>query len=288
MDELCTRRACSFGIAAREYALHRPGYPKQAVLWSLAPLRSTPTSRAGGGSARAGAPPVRGRVLDLAAGTGKLTEALLRCGVPAAAVLAVEPDAAMRAELCRQLPQVSAVAGSAERIPAGSATLDAVLVGQAFHWFDPDRALGEIARVLRPGGVLALLGSVEDDSVGWVAELMVASQARRAAGNAGRGFAELPAHPAFAAPLRRRFRWRWPRTIDSLLQTVATYSWALISEPHQRDTALAEIRDYLQRNPASCGGAFELPMQTLVVRTVRIGSTGSTGGTGGTGRTSPG
>jgi SAM-dependent methyltransferase len=269
VEELCTRRACSFGLAAREYALHRPGYPKRAVLWSLQPLRSTPTGAAGGGSVRTGAPLVRCRVLDLAAGTGKLTEALLRCGVPASAVLAVEPDAAMRAELCRQLPQVSAVAGTAERIPAGTGTLDAVLVGQAFHWFEPDRALAEIARVLRPGGVLALLGSVEDDSVRWVAELIVASQARQAAGNAGRGFAELPVHPAFAAPVRRRFRWRWPRTIDSLLQTVGTYSWALISEPHQRDIALAEIRDYLQRHPVSRGGAFELPMQTLVVRTVR-------------------
>jgi SAM-dependent methyltransferase len=272
VDELCTRRACSFGLAAREYARHRPGYPKQAVLWSLQPLRSTPTGAASGGSAHAGALPVRSRVLDLAAGTGKLTEALLRCGVPAEAVLAVEPDPAMRAELGRQLPQVSAVAGTAERIPAGTGTLDAVLVGQAFHWFDPDRALAEIARVLHPGGVLALLGSVEDDSVRWVAELMVASQARQAAGNAGRGFAELPAHPAFAPPVRRRFRWRWSRTIDSLLQTVGTYSWALVSEPHQRDVALAEIRDYLQRHPVTRGGAFELPMQTLVVRTVRTGT----------------
>jgi SAM-dependent methyltransferase len=251
VDELHAGRARSFGSVAAAYAQHRPDYPNQAVAWALESLTN-------------GA-----RVLDLAAGTGKLTKAMLRCGVPATAVLAVEPDDRMRAELSRQLPEIAVRAGSAEQIPAAEGTMDAVLVGQAFHWFAPDRALGEIARVLRPGGVLAALSNVEDDSVGWVAELTGAAQADRPVGSVGRGFAEVPEHPAFGGSQQRRFRWHWPRTIDSLVETVSTHSWALVSVPDQRAAALVAIRRFLEAHPATRDGAFELPMQTLVLRKTR-------------------
>ncbi len=236
---------------ATEYALHRPDYPDEAVAWALASL------------------PNVGRVLDLGAGTGKLTAAIVRCGVPTAAVLAVEPDDGMRAELSRQLPEIATLCGSAERIPAEDGAVDAVLVGQAFHWFDPDRALPEIARVLRPGGVLAAIGNIEDDSVGWVAELTAAAQTARSVGGIGPGFDGLPTYPAFDKPTQRRFSWRWPRTIDSLLATVSTHSWALVSRPDERAAALAAIRRFLEHHPATRRGAFELPMQTLVQRATR-------------------
>ncbi|MGH3899687.1 MAG: class I SAM-dependent methyltransferase [Pseudonocardiaceae bacterium] len=254
MDDLHARRAASFGSVATEYAMHRPDYPDQAVAWALAPL--------GGG--------FRGfRVLDLGAGTGKLTASILRCGTPPAAVIAVEPDDGMRAELSRRLPEIATLRGSAERIPAEDAIVDAVLVGQAFHWFDPDRALPEIARVLRPGGVLAAIGNAEDDSVGWVAELTEMAQAARPVGSTGRGFADVPEHPAFGKPEQRQFRWRWPRTIDSLLGTTSTHSWALVSSPQERATALWAIRRFLEQHPATRDGSFELPMQTLVRRAAR-------------------
>jgi len=86
-------------------------------------------------------------------------------------VTAVEPDAQMVAELRRRQPDVPAAVGRAEAIPLPDDSVDAVLVGTAFHWFDTDRALPEIARVLRPGGVLATLYNQIDDSVPWVAEL---------------------------------------------------------------------------------------------------------------------
>lgn len=101
------------------------------------------------------------RVLDLGAGTGKLTRALAATG---AEVVAVEPDAAMRAALPEALD------GRAEAIPLGDGSVDAVTVGQAFHWFDPEPALAEIARVLRPGGGLALVWNERDESIHWVAE----------------------------------------------------------------------------------------------------------------------
>ncbi|MGH3801173.1 MAG: class I SAM-dependent methyltransferase [Pseudonocardiaceae bacterium] len=251
VDDLHARRAASFGSVATEYALHRPDYPDEAVAWALASV------------------PHDGTVLDLGAGTGKLTAAILRCGVPTAAVLAVEPDDGMRAELCRRLPEIAVLRGSAERIPADEGAVDAVLVGQAFHWFDPDRALPEIARVLRPGGVLAAIGNVEDDSVGWVAELAEATQAARPAETIGPGFADMPEHPAFGKPEQRQFRWRWPRTIDSLLETTSTHSWALVSSPQERAAALAAIRRFLEQHPATRDGTFELPMQTLVQQTTR-------------------
>jgi SAM-dependent methyltransferase len=244
-------RARCFGSVAASYAQHRPDYPEQAVAWALGSL------------------PDSARVLDLAAGTGKLTEAILRCGIPAAAVLAVEPDDRMRTQLSHLLPAVRVRFGTAEQIPADDGAVHAVLVGQAFHWFDPDQALSEIARVLRPGGVLAALGNTEDDSVGWVTELTAAAQAQRSAGMAGCGFADLPEHPAFNDPQRRGFRWRWPRTVDSLLDTVSTHSWAVTTAPDQRAATFAAIRRFLETHPSTRDGSFELPMQTLVLRTTR-------------------
>jgi SAM-dependent methyltransferase len=252
-EELLARRARSFGSVAARYAQHRPGYPDQAVMWALDSL------------------PANGRVLDLAAGTGKLTEAILRCGVPAAAVLAVEPDGEMRAQLSQLLPAVEVRSGTAEQIPAGDGVVDAVMVGQAFHWFDAARALGEIARVLRPGGVLAALGNAADESVDWVAELVLTAEAPRPSGIVGCGFAELPGHPAFDNPQQREFGWNWPRTIDSLLDTISTHSWAVTSPPDQRAASFAAIRRFLHAHPRTRDGSFQLPMCTRVARVTRRG-----------------
>ena len=142
----------SFCAAAAAYAEHRPGYAEAAVQWALEPVRDRQ--------------PVR--VADIGAGTGKLTATL--AGLDAE-VTAVEPDPQMLGELRRAMPAVRSVPGSAEEIPLPDASLDAVLAGQAMHWFDMDRALPEIARVLRPGGVLAGLWNVDDDRVGWVARV---------------------------------------------------------------------------------------------------------------------
>ena len=135
MSESRSRRARSFGSVADLYREARPGYPLAAVEWALehAPGRD---------------------VLDLAAGTGKLTEVIASAG---ARVTAVEPLEQMRRELARTVPAATLLSGSAEQIPLADGAVDAVLVGQAFHWFDQPRALDEIARVLRPGGVVGLL-----------------------------------------------------------------------------------------------------------------------------------
>src|SRR4051794_24136233 len=119
-------RARSFGSQASDYAEHRPDYPVDGIRWALAGAAGEPRA-----------------VLDLAAGTGKLTAGLIALGL---AVTAVEPDAGMLAELSRRIPGVPVLEGTAERIPLPDSSVDAVLVGQAFHWFDVPKALTEIAR----------------------------------------------------------------------------------------------------------------------------------------------
>ncbi len=244
------RRAAAFGAVAAAYAEHRPGYPDEAV------------DRALGGPAA--------HVVDLAAGTGKLTEALLRRR-GTAAVTAVEPDAAMLDELRARLPTVRALAGTAEAIPLPGASADAVVVGTAWHWFDPPRALAEIARVLRPGGVLAALWNDEDPTVDWVTGYHAEAVRGRPVGEEppGAGRDEIPPHPAFGPVERWEVRHGVPTTVDGLLATLATHSWALVSEPADRDAAFARIRAYLSGRPETASGAFTLPLVTTVLRALR-------------------
>jgi SAM-dependent methyltransferase len=127
----------AFSRAAAEYERGRPSWPP-AIL-DLLPVQRDAT------------------VLDLGAGTGKLTHTLVD---RYAHVIAVEPLDELRAILARRLPGAEVRAGAAEAIPLDDASVDAVFAGQAFHWFANDAAVAEIARVLRPGGVLALLWNV--------------------------------------------------------------------------------------------------------------------------------
>jgi ubiquinone/menaquinone biosynthesis C-methylase UbiE len=140
--------ARSFGSVADAYDRGRPGYPPEAAAWLV------------------GDEPVT--VLEIGAGTGKLTEALVALGHD---VHATDPDDAMLAVLRTRLPDVSTSVASAEELPAADASYDVVVAGQAFHWFDHDRALPEIARVLRPGGQLALVWNQRDEQIPWVRKL---------------------------------------------------------------------------------------------------------------------
>lgn len=137
-----------FGKVAESYDRGRPTYPREAVEWLVG---TAPRS-----------------VLELGAGTGKLTRMLVELGHD---VHATDPDEAMLAVLRRNLPDVRAGVGSAERIPASDLSYDVVVVGQAFHWFDLDKALPEISRVLTPGGTLALAWNQRDESIPWVRKL---------------------------------------------------------------------------------------------------------------------
>lgn len=240
-------RARSFGSRARSYAEHRPDYPADGVRWAL----------------DAATRPVR-EVLDLAAGTGKLTAGLLPLGFT---VTAVEPDDGMRTELSQQFPQVTALAGTAEKIPLPDSSVDAVLVGQAFHWFDRSVALAEIARVLRPGGAIGALWNGEDAGVEWVAGLMAVT------GTSVRGVTSadlwVPEHPLFEPFEVTVFPHTHRRTIDSLAETFGTHSRMLVIPLDERETVLARIRSYLAARPETAGGEFDMPLRTRVVRATR-------------------
>jgi ubiquinone/menaquinone biosynthesis C-methylase UbiE len=253
------RHGSSFGTAAAAYAEHRPDYAQAAIRWALEPV-----------SARH---PLR--VIDLAAGTGKLTASLVSLG---AEVTAVEPDPDMLAELRRQLPAVHAVPGHAEDIPLPDACADAVLAGQAMHWFDIDRAMPEIARVLTPGGVLAGLWNVDDDRVGWVAEFAEMSKRKasitllRWRESGARSWQERLTEASsglFHAAQATEFDHGQPRTADSLLATIATHSNFLVMEETERAALLGQVRDFLHAQPETSSGDFVLPMITVAARAVR-------------------
>ena len=212
------------------------------------------------------------RVIDLGAGTGILTEVLTGLG---ADVTAVEPDEAMRAEFRRRLPTARLLAGSAEHIPVPDGSADAVLCGQALHWFDLDRALPEIARVLTGGGVLAGLWNNDDDRVEWVAGLQAATEgttspalsARRAEAAALQAARFEPR--SFTAPERAEFPNSQRCTADSLVAVFATHSKLLVMSPPERERVLAQASDYLRSRPETSAGEFTLPLVTLVLRTTR-------------------
>lgn len=245
-----TERARSFGPVAAAYAEHRPDYPAAAVEWAIGPM------------------PQPRRVLDLGAGTGILTASL---ATRAASVVAVDPDAGMLAELQHRLPGVEVRLGDAEAIPLPDSAVDAVIVGQAFHWFDPDAAMPEIARVLRQGGVLAALWNSDDDDLEWVAGYHeVASRDRPVPGvPRGEDRPDLPEHDAFTGQERRSFPHSQRLTVDGLIAVLGTHSWALVSEEAARAATYDRIRTYLATRPETSAGEFELPLVTTALRALR-------------------
>jgi SAM-dependent methyltransferase len=252
------RRGSSFGAVAQAYAEYRPDYPEAAVRWALQPAGTE----------------VNGlRVLDLGAGTGKLTAVLAELG---AVVTAVEPDAAMLAELRRRYPRVLALHGSAETIPLPDASVDAVLCGQSMHWFDMDRAVPEIARVLVPGGPLAGMWNADDDRVEWVNEMQSVaggaaspSLTRRRAEAVHFGVHQFGT-TFFGAVERGEFTHGQAYTADSLVALIATHSQVLVMPDEERSVRLAGISSFLAGRPETASGEFTLPMVTAVVRSVRL------------------
>jgi SAM-dependent methyltransferase len=246
--------ASSFGAAAAAYAEHRPDYAQAAVCWALEPAPGP-------------------RVLDLGAGTGKLTATLVALG---AEVIAVEPDPAMLTELRRTLPAVRALPGSAEAILLPDASVDAVLAGHALHWFDMAVAGPEIARVLVPGGILAGLWNVIDNRVEWVAGLervsgsaAIGPRDTLSAWRAETANAHLPTNGQvgqFGSPEQAEFPHGQRCTADSLVAKIATHAGLLVMPEQEQQSTLGRIRAFLASRPETARGEFALPMLTGVLR----------------------
>jgi SAM-dependent methyltransferase len=235
VDQAWADRRTSFGSAVAAYTMGRPSYPAEAVRWAL-PDQAT-------------------RVLDLAAGTGKLTQTLLEIGVD---VVAVEPLDEMRAELPAS---VTALAGSAEDIPLPDESVDAVVVGQAYHWFDPPRALPQMRRVLRPGGRIGLFWNTLDDSVPWVNELAAIIEAEERASF----IAATPDPPyssvdGLADPERHLFPHSEKYDADRLDGYIVSRSQTILMNAERREQMLARVHDVL---PSS---EFDLPLVLVAWR----------------------
>ncbi len=188
-------------------------------------------------------------------------------------MIAMEPDPAMLAELRSRLPNVTSQPGKAEDIPLPDASVDAVLCGQAAHWFNMDLALPEIARVLTPGGVFAGLWNVDDDREPWVAGLARECDASRTLSEwrssshswiaTNRGSAE------FDPVEQAEFEHGQMRTADSMVALIATHSRQLVMDPVELTQQLERARAYLRSRPETARGEFRLPMMTGVLRSVR-------------------
>jgi SAM-dependent methyltransferase len=237
-------QARSFGAAADVYERGRPPYPPEALDWLL--------------------PPGARRVLDLGAGTGKLTRQLVRRGLD---VVAAEPSDGMRRELRRAVPGARALAGSAEQIPLRDGTVDAVLAAQAWHWVDPARAVPEVARVLSPGGTLGLMWNIRDEREPWVARLgRLIHKAPEQEGYSTRPVVG----PPFAPVERFDVEWTYHLTAPALLDMVASRSYVITSPPERREAILASVRDLLETDPALAGRPdIALPYVTRCSRTRR-------------------
>ena len=247
--------AQGFERAADAYERGRPGYPEPAVAWLAEAL--------GIGHGLA--------VVDLAAGTGKLTRQLLPFG---AELVAVEPVAGMRARLATALPGVRVETGTAEALPLGDGVADAVVVGQAFHWFDGARALAEIHRVLRPGGGLGLIWNVRDESVPWVAELTRIIEPYR--GDVPR-YLSGRWREAFAAtslfqPLRQHSFSHAQRGDRAMVRDrMGSVSFVASLDEAVQAGVLAELDELLDNHPALRGRpTVTLPYRTDVFWTFRV------------------
>jgi SAM-dependent methyltransferase len=186
----------------------------------------------------------------------------------------------MLTELRRALPAVRALTGSAEAIPLPDASVDAVLAGNALHWFDMNVAGPEIARVLAPGGILAGLWNVMDNRVDWVAGL------ERVSGSAAIGARDtlsswraatadmhLPNTglvAQFGSPEQAEFPHGQRRTADSLVATIATRAGMLVMPEQEQEATLGRIRAFLASRPETARGEFTLPMLTGVLRVRRL------------------
>ncbi|MEO8290531.1 MAG: methyltransferase domain-containing protein [Gaiellaceae bacterium] len=249
VDAIHEAAARGFELAPVSYEAGRPPYPQPAVDRLVEELGIGPGHR----------------VLDLAAGTGKLTRLLVGAG---AEVVAVEPVAAMRAALSSSLPQVEALDGTAESIPLPAASVDAVAVAQAFHWFDGDAALAEIHRVLRPGRRLGLIWNIKDESVDWIEGLGGIMESYR--GDAPRvasgAWKEAFDRTTLFSPLQRaRFSFVHEADADTVVARVTSVSFIAALPPAAYAAVVARVRHLLVTHPDTRGrSTFGLPYRTGV------------------------
>lgn len=239
-------RSTSFSSGADVYARVRPTYPADAVDWMV--------------------PPAAAQALDLGAGTGLLTRRLVERGLD---VVAVDASRPMLDELTTALPDVTTHVGTAEDLPLPDASVDAVVVGQAWHWFDEARASTEIARVLRPGGTLAVVWNVRDERIDWVGRfgeiLHTGDQLQRAQSAGAPALGD-----AFGEVEVAEFRWLHHLPTDDLRALAGSRSYLLTLPAPERDQLLQRVDDLVVTHPDLAGTQeIAMPYVTTAYRARR-------------------
>jgi SAM-dependent methyltransferase len=261
-DRRAGERATSFGSAAEDYARYRPAPPAEAALWALA---------------TDGNGPEWGTVVDIAAGTGNLTQHLLPL---AERVIAVDLDPRMLAVLGRRLTRVPRVKAYGEVLPLRSGAADAAVISSAWHWMDHSRFWPELARVLRPGGRFGVVSSGIDRSVEWVGDVLGwrrQSEGESSSpddGNRWRDHRRVQPPPGglFGEVEERTFRLSLPWAVGDLPHLAGSYSHMLVLPEEERRAMRAEVAARAARRPELAGSAIiELPIRTHVWRATRTG-----------------
>jgi SAM-dependent methyltransferase len=240
--------ATGFAQGAGDYVRGRPDYPPDIIGW----LRDSLGLQAGMSAA------------DLGAGTGKFLPALLATG---ADIIAIEPVASMLAQLSAQYPQVRILNAAAQAIPLADATLDAVVCATAFHWFATREALGEIHRVLKPGGRLGLVWNVRDERVDWVARLtaLVDGYQGDAPRQASQTWRTVFPFPGFTPLRSAEFAYRHEGPAEQVIVSrVLSTSFIAALPPQQRARVADEVRALIAAEPTLAGrDTVALPYRTM-------------------------
>jgi SAM-dependent methyltransferase len=221
MDDDVRRQARSFGPVADAYDRGRPSFPTEAVRWLVGPDPTT--------------------VLELGAGTGKLTSVLVELGHD---VHATEPDPGMLKVLRRHLPDVPTSESGAEEIPLPDRSVDVVVAAQAFHWFDHEQALPEMARVLRPGGHVALAWNTRDERIPWVRRLGRLLGSPGAAAEATQSPDALVQSDLFGFVDDKQFPFWHQIDRESMVDMAASRSHVATLDEEARERLLADVRAF--------------------------------------------
>jgi SAM-dependent methyltransferase len=241
VSEKKSEQAASFDRAAEVYERARPEYPADAVERMLPADART--------------------VLDLGAGTGKLTRALATRGLE---VFAVDPAPKMLDQLRTAIPGATVSAGTAEDIPLADASVDAVVVGQAWHWVDQDAAIPSVARVLRPGGTLGLIWNLRDDRVPWVSRLTAVMHPAEGEIFMETGVIE---HGPFGEIESASFEWSHDFARDGLLDLLRSRSYFITAPEAEQASILRGVNELLDTDP-DVGGqkSWSMPYVTRAFR----------------------
>jgi SAM-dependent methyltransferase len=219
-DDEMRDHALSFATVAEAYDRARPSYPAEAAAWLVGHHHAS--------------------VVELGAGTGKLTEVLVAAGHD---VIATDPLPEMLTRLRDRVPGVRAAVATAEHIPVASFSADVVVCAQSFHWFDHEVALPEIARVLRPGGVLALVWNSRDEGIPWVRKLgMLLNERSIGSAENRQDLAEPAEASAHFGPVEQaEFRFWQTLRRDDLFDLVRSRSYVALLDAAERDELLARV-----------------------------------------------